>query len=58
MAETEDRTINLRHLMDFGDGSFTIHIVNTDAVVHSMRELVPVAGLLVGAPLFLCRALW
>ena len=47
MTETEDRTINLRHIMDFGDGPFAIHIVNTDEIVHSMRELVPVAGLLV-----------
>lgn len=47
MTKTEERTINLRHLMDFGDGTFDIHIVNTDQTVHSMRELVLVAGLLV-----------
>lgn len=44
MAEREDRTINLRHLMDFGDESFTIRIMNTGQVVHSMKELVPIAG--------------
>jgi len=33
--------------MDFGDGTVAIHSVNTDEVVHSMRELVLVAGLLV-----------
>ena len=39
-----DRTVNLRHIMNFGDGPFTIHILNNDQVVHSMKELVPVAG--------------
>lgn len=47
IAEHEDRTVNLRHIMDFGMGQFDIHILNTDQVVHTMRELVPVAGLLV-----------
>ena len=44
IAETEDRTINLHHLMDFGDEKFTIHIANTDQIVHSMEELVSIAG--------------
>lgn len=44
MAEEEDYTINLRHLMDFGKEPFTIRILNTDQIVHSMWELVPVAG--------------
>lgn len=47
LAETDDLTINLRHLMDFGEGAFDIRILNTDKIVHSMRELVPVAGLYV-----------
>ena len=47
MAEQEDRTINLRHLMDFGKEPFELHILNTDQVVHSMKELVPIAGLYV-----------
>ena len=47
IAEHEDRTVNLRHIMDFGMGQFDIHILNTDQVVHTMRELVPVAGMLV-----------
>ena len=47
IAAQEDRTVNLRHIMDFGFGHFDIHIVNTDKVVHTMRELVPVAGMLV-----------
>ena len=44
IAETEDRTVNLRHLMDFGTEPFTIHILNTDQIVHSMDELVSIAG--------------
>lgn len=47
MGEDRDITINLRHLMDFGDGEFTIRILNTNQIVHSMQELVPIAGLLV-----------
>ena len=47
IAAAEDRTINLRHLMDFGDGEFTIKILNTNQIVHSMKELVPIAGKLV-----------
>lgn len=47
LAETEDITINLRHLMDFGEGTFDIRIMNTNQVVHSMKELVPIAGLYV-----------
>ena len=47
LAEKDDLTINLRHLMDFGEGAFDIYIMNTDQVVHSMKELVPVAGLYV-----------
>lgn len=44
IAETEDRTVNLRHLMDFGENPFTVRILNTDQIVHSMEELVSVAG--------------
>ena len=44
IAKDEDRTINLRHLMDFGKESFTIRILNTNQVVHTMAELVPIAG--------------
>lgn len=47
MAETRDLTINLRHLMDFGDGQFEIRILNTNQIVHNMKELVPIAGLYV-----------
>lgn len=47
LSKDRDLTINLRHIMDFGDGSFDIHILNTDQVVHSMKELVPIAGMYV-----------
>lgn len=47
LAEMGDLTINLRHLMDFGEGIFNICIMNTDQIVHSMEELVPIAGLYV-----------
>lgn len=39
-----DITINLRHIMDFGDGLFEIRILNDGSVVHSMAELVLIAG--------------
>ena len=44
LAEDKDITINLRHLMDFGRGTFDLHIINTDQIVHSMKELIPIAG--------------
>jgi len=42
IAENEDRTINLRNIMDFGKDEFTIHIINDDKIVHSMEELLPI----------------
>ena len=42
LAETDELTINLRHLMDFGEGTFDIRIMNTAQIVHSMKELVPI----------------
>ena len=47
MAKVQDFTINLRHIMDFGEGKFEIRILNTNQVVHDMGELVPIAGLYV-----------
>ena len=44
IARTEDRTINLHHLMRFGMEPFEIYILNTNQIVHSMEELVPIAG--------------
>ena len=40
----KDITINLRHIMDFGDGQFEIRILNNDIIVHNMSELVIYAG--------------
>lgn len=44
IAESEERTVNLLHLMDFGKETFDIRILNTDQIVHSMEELVSIAG--------------
>ena len=44
IAEEEERTVNLHHLMNFGDEPFEIRILNTDQIVHSMEELVSIAG--------------
>ena len=43
----EDLIINLRHLMDFGKEPFEILILNTNQVVHNMKEFVCVAGFFV-----------
>lgn len=40
ISENEDVTINLRHLLDFGEGSFNIKVLNTDKIVHDMSELL------------------
>ena len=42
--QKKDITINLHHIMDFGDKDFEIKILNNDTVVHSMAELVVYAG--------------
>jgi len=47
LAKQQDLTINLRHLMDFGDGTFAVRILNTNQVVHNMKELIPIAGQLI-----------
>ena len=44
IAETEDRTINLRHLMKVEVEPFDIRILNTNEIVHTMEELVSIAG--------------
>lgn len=38
LAEKQDFTINLLHLMDFGDGEFKIRIVNNNKIVHNTKE--------------------
>lgn len=47
IAESKDLTINLRDIMEFGDGEFEMKILNTGEVVHNMLEFVNVAGLYV-----------
>lgn len=44
IAEKKDITINLRHIMDFGKEPFEAYILNTDSVIHNMREFVYLAG--------------
>ena len=44
MTKKNDRTINLRHLMDFGERKFDILILNDGTEVHSMSELIMIAG--------------
>ncbi len=44
IGEEKDLTINLRHIMDFGEGNFEIRILNTEDVVHNMKEFVSIAG--------------
>ena len=43
IAENEDRTINLRHIMNFGSGKFQIKILNSGEIVHNMEELTEIA---------------
>ena len=47
IAESKNLTINLRHIMEFGDDEFEMKILNTGEVVHNMLEFVNVAGLYV-----------
>ena len=44
MAEKKKVVINLRHLMDFGNGEFKIKVMNTGKIVKNMNELVFEAG--------------
>ena len=39
-AKGKKVVINLRHLMDFGDGEFKIRVLNTNKIVRNMGELV------------------
>ena len=47
IAQQKDLTINLRHIMDFGDEPFEMLIMNTNTVVHNMIEFLDIAGLYV-----------
>lgn len=47
IGEMQDITINLRHLMEFGNERFKIKILNTGQMVYCMDELLPIAGMIV-----------
>lgn len=44
IGQKKDVTINLRHIMEFGDEPFEAKILNDGIVVHNMDELIPIAG--------------
>ena len=44
IGSEKDVKVNLRHIMDFGDGPFELLVENNGQVVGSMRELVGIAG--------------
>lgn len=44
IAQDKKVVINLRHLMDFGEGEFKIRVLNTNKIVNNMKELVLEAG--------------
>ena len=47
MSENKEVTINLRHLMDFGENEFRIKVLNTNQTANNMEELVRIAGVYV-----------
>lgn len=47
IGKSKELTINLRHIMDFGEGEFEIKILNTGEIVHNMSEFVKTAGIYV-----------
>jgi hypothetical protein len=44
IARDREVTVNLRHVMDFGKRKFSIHILNTDEIVHNMLDFLIVAN--------------
>ena len=44
IGQKKDVTINLRHLMDFGEEKFEILVLNTGETVHDMDQLIRIAG--------------
>mgnify|MGYP004535465157 FL=1 len=44
ISQTKDLTINLRHIMNFGEQSFEAKILNSEEMVHDMSEFVDIAG--------------
>lgn len=44
IGKRKELTINLRHILDFGEGMFEMLILNTGDTVHNMEEFVKIAG--------------
>ena len=44
IGKSKDLTINLRHIMEFGDEEFEIRILNTGETIHNMLEFINIAG--------------
>lgn len=44
ISNRKNLTINLRHIMHFGDGDFEMEILNTGDIVHNMLEFIEIAG--------------
>ena len=44
IGKLKDLTINLRHIMEFGDEEFEIRILNTGETIHNMLEFIKIAG--------------
>lgn len=44
IAKQKDLTINLRHIMDFGEEPFAAKILNTGEVVHDMLAFIRIAA--------------
>ena len=44
LGQEKALTINLRHIMNFGDESFEIKILKTQKTVHDMKQFVLAAG--------------
>ena len=44
IGQEKDLTINLNHIMNFGEDSFETKILNTGEVVHDMLDFIKIAG--------------
>ncbi len=44
IAKQKDLTINLRHIMDFGNDPFEAKILNTGEIVHDMLSFIRIAA--------------
>ncbi len=44
LAEKRKVVVNLRHLMDFGDESFKLRVLNNNRIVRNMAERIDATG--------------